>query len=125
MKYVYFMLGLLCVGVGSVGIVLPVLPTTPLFLLALFFFAKSSRKAEEWFVSTNLYKKHLESFVENRSMTLKTKVCILLPASAMLMMAFLAMENFYGRCFIAFLIAFKYYYFTFHIDTIKEDKVKS
>ena len=59
-----------------------------------------------------------DSFVENRSMTLKTKFSLLIPASCMLILAFLAMQNVYGRAFILFLILFKYVYFFTKIRTI-------
>lgn len=91
-----------------------VLPTTPFLLLASFCFAKGSDRFHKWFIGTKLYKKHLESFVTSRSMTLKTKLCILLPASAML-----AMSNIYGRVLIVFLIIFKYIYFVTRIETVK------
>ena len=104
---------------GAIGVVLPVLPTTPFLLLASFCFAKGSDRFHKWFIGTKLYKKHLESFVTSRSMTLKTKLCILLPASAMLILAMLAMSNIYGRVFIVFLIIFKYIYFFTRIETVK------
>ena len=40
MKYIYLTLAFLCLICGSVGIVIPGLPTTPLLLAASFFFAK-------------------------------------------------------------------------------------
>ena len=42
MKYIYLTLAFLCLICGSVGIVIPGLPTTPLLLAASFFFAKGS-----------------------------------------------------------------------------------
>ena len=69
---------------------------------------------------TKLYQKHLESFVKDRSMTLKTKFSLLIPASCMLLLAFLAMSNIYGRVFIVFLIIFKYVYFFTRIRTVPE-----
>ena len=51
-------------------------------------------------------------------MTLKTKFSLLIPASCMLLLAFLAMQNVYGRAFILFLILFKYVYFFTKIRTI-------
>lgn len=53
-------------------------------------------------------------------MTLKTKFCILLPASAMLILAMIAMGNLYGRIFIVFLIIFKYVYFFTKIETVRD-----
>ena len=110
-KLLWLMIGIVSMVLGAIGVVLPVLPTTPFLLLASFCFAKGSDRFHKWFIETKLYKKHLESFVTSRSMTLKTKLCILLPASAMLILAMLAMSNIYGRVFIVFLIIFKYIYF--------------
>lgn len=118
LRIVWLLCGFLSMGIGAVGVVLPVLPTTPFLLLASFCLAKGSERFHRWFTGTKLYKKHLESFVENRSMTLKTKFSLLIPASCMLLLAFLAMQNVYGRAFILFLILFKYVYFFTKIRTI-------
>ena len=115
---VWLLNGFLAMGLGAVGVVLPVLPTTPFLLLASFCLAKGSARFHRWFTGTKLYKKHLESFVENRTMTLKTKFSLLIPASCMLLLAFLAMQNVYGRVFIIFLILFKYVYFFTRIRTV-------
>ena len=117
-RIVWLLIGFLSMGIGAVGVVLPVLPTTPFLLLASFCLAKGSARFHRWFTGTNLYKKHLESFVENRTMTLKTKFSLLIPASCMLILAFLAMQNVYGRVFIIFLILFKYVYFFTRIRTV-------
>lgn len=118
-KLLWLMIGIVSMVLGAIGVVLPVLPTTPFLLLASFCFAKGSDRFHKWFIGTKLYKKYLESFVTSRSMTLKTKLCILLPASAMLILAMLAMSNIYGRVFIVFLIIFKYIYFFTRIETVK------
>ena len=118
-KLLWLMIGIVSMVLGAIGVVLPVLPTTPFLLLASFCFAKGSDRFHKWFIGTKLYKKHLESFFTSRSMTLKTKLCILLPASAMLILAMLAMSNIYGRVFIVFLIIFKYIYFFTRIETVK------
>lgn len=118
-KLLWLMIGIVSMVLGAIGVVLPVLPTTPFLLLASFCFAKGSDRFHKWFIGTKLYKKHLESFVTSRSMTLKTKLWILLPASAMLILAMFAMSNIYGRVFIVFLIIFKYIYFFTRIETVK------
>ena len=118
LRVIWLILGFLSMGIGAVGVVLPVLPTTPFLLLASFCLAKGSERFHRWFTGTKLYKKHLESFVKNRSMTLKTKFSLLIPASCMLLLAFLAMQNVYGRAFIIFLIIFKYVYFFTKIRTV-------
>ncbi|MGE9940958.1 YbaN family protein [Bariatricus sp. SGI.161] len=120
-KIIWMAAGVVFLVIGAVGVALPVLPTTPFLLLASFCLAKGSRRLHEWFVGTKLYQNHLDSFVRNRAMTLKTKLGILFPASAMLLLAFAAMQNVYGRGFILFLILFKYIYFFTCIRTIRKE----
>lgn len=115
----WLILGWLSLAIGSIGVVLPVLPTTPFLLVASFSFAKGSDRFHRWFTGTKLYKKHLEDFVTDRAMTLKTKFGILLPASAMLIIAMLLVPSIHFRIFIVFLIIFKYVYFFTKIKTIK------
>lgn len=122
LNLLYLILAFLFFGIGAVGVILPILPTTPFLLLASFFFAKGSEKFHRWFLSTKLYKRHLENFVNNRAMTLKTKLSILLPVSAMLLITFYFVNQIHARIFIGAVIIFKYYYFTFHIKTIKDSK---
>ena len=118
LRIIWLLAGFLAMGIGAVGVALPVLPTTPFLLLASFCLAKGSDRFHRWFTGTKLYKRHLECFVKNRSMTLKTKFSLLIPASCMLVLALLAMPNIYGRIFIVFLIVFKYVYFFTRIKTV-------
>ena len=124
MKIVYMLLGFICLGLGSIGVVLPMLPTAPFLLAAAFFFAKSSKRLHDWFVSTKIYKNHLDSFVKERAMTLKTKISILLLASIMLAFPLVFSDNIYVKILIVSLYVIKYYYFLFKIKTIPEYKVK-
>ena len=73
MKIIYILLGFLTLGLGLIGIILPILPTTPFLLLTLFFFAKGSTRFHTWFIQTNIYHKYLKTFAEERSMTRKQK----------------------------------------------------
>ena len=118
LRIMWLILGFLAMGIGAVGVILPVLPTTPFLLLASFCLARGSERFHRWFTGTKLYRRHLESFVRNRAMTLQTKFSLLIPASCMLILAFLAMSNVYGRVFIIFLIFFKYIYFFTKIRTV-------
>ncbi|MCZ9982074.1 YbaN family protein [Brachyspira hyodysenteriae] len=120
MRILFICLGFIFVGIGAVGIVVTILPTTPFLLLASFFFAKGSKKFHDWFMSTKLYKKYLESFVKSRAMTLKAKLTILLPVSAMLIITFIFVNNLHARIALVILFIAKYVYFFTQIRTIKE-----
>ncbi|BFU59174.1 MULTISPECIES: DUF454 family protein [Rodentibacter] len=117
MKYIYILLGFLSLGLGIIGIFLPILPTTPFLLLTLFFFAKGSKRLETWFLSTAVYQKHLKSFNERRAMTKKTKISILFVSTMMLLIGFYFTPSVIGRSVIAVLIAVKYWFFLFWIKT--------
>lgn len=118
-KIFYLIVGILSTALGAVGVVLPILPTTPFLLLAAFCFAQSSERLLRWFLSTKLYEKHLKDFVQTRAMTLKTKLSLMSMASAMMLLGFLMMENVpVGRIVIACVWVFHVYYFVFRIRTI-------
>lgn len=118
-KIFYLIVGILSTALGAVGVVLPILPTTPFLLLAAFCFAQSSERLHRWFLSTKLYEKHLKDFVQTRAMTLKTKLSLISMASAMMLLGFLMMENVpVGRIVIACVWVFHVYYFVFRIRTI-------
>ena len=119
-RILWLMAAFFTLALGAVGVLLPVLPTTPFLLLSSFCFARGSERFHRWFLNTKLYRNHLDSFVRDRAMTLKTKFCILLPASAMLLIAMYMMSNLPGRLFILFLIFFKYIYFFTKIRTVRE-----
>ena len=123
MKYVYFILGMICFTLATIGVILPILPTTPFLLVAAFCFSRSSYRVNNWFSSTKLYQEHLDSFIKQRAMTLKTKIYILSFASIMLAFPLFLSQNVYIRIFIILLYVFKYYYFTFKIKTIQSKKI--
>lgn len=110
--------GLICTGLGLIGVILPILPTTPFLLLASVCFVRGSERFDRWFKSTNLYKKHLESFVQNRQMTLKQKWTILLTADLMLCFPFFILDSLHMRIFLIVLVIAKFYYFMFRIETL-------
>lgn len=120
MKALYIIIGFLFFGLGAIGVILPVLPTTPFLLVAGYCFARGSQRFNDWFLSTKIYQKHLDSFVKERAMTLKTKITILSFASAMLILTFCLVDVIYARILIIAVIIFKYYYFTCKIKTIRE-----
>lgn len=87
-QLIFLIIGCLSLALGCVGIVLPILPTVPFFLVTVFCFANSSQRLHDWFIGTQMYKKHLDSFVKKKGMTVRTKAGILLPVTLLMAAAF-------------------------------------
>ena len=76
-RLLWIILGFIGLGIGAVGVVLPMLPAFPFLLLAAFSFGKSSERLHKWFIGTKLYKNNLESYVKGQGMTLYTKIKVM------------------------------------------------
>ena len=118
LKKVFFVvLGCLSLGLGALGAVLPLLP-------AAFCFAKSSEKLHGWFVSTKLYKKNLESFVQGKGMTVRTKIRIMLTVTFLMSIGFIMMHAVpVGRIVLGIVWLFHILYFIFGIKTLKIEDI--
>ena len=118
-KIIFVIVGFISLLLGIIGTVLPILPTVPFLLLTSYCFARGSNKFEVWFKSSKIYKKYLESFILNKSMTLKQKIYISTFADIMIAFPLVILNNLYIKLFLIIVIIFKYYYFIFKIKTIK------
>lgn len=78
LKYVYMTVGFISLGLGIIGIPLPILPTTPFLLLAMACFAKSSQRFEDWLHGTKLYQTYVADYRETKSISKKRKKRIIL-----------------------------------------------
>ncbi|AAS11534.1 YbaN family protein [Treponema denticola] len=118
----WIVLGFICLGLGVIGIIMPILPTTPFFLVTVVCFARGSERLKQWFMSTSFHKKYIQSFYEKKGMTLKNKLIILSFASIMLVAAFYFSAKPYARILIACVFLAKYYVFIFKIKTLPDDE---
>ena len=113
--------GFLCFALGMVGVVLPILPTTPFILVAAFCFARSSTRLNNWFKGTKVYKHVLEGYVTKRSMTLRAKLTVLVPVTALLAIGFALMGRVpVGRLVLAAVWIGHIIYFGFIVKTDKQ-----
>lgn len=123
-KIVYMVVGSIGVGLGTVGVVLPILPTVPFLLLAALCFARSSEKLNRWFTGTKLYQKNLESYVKGQGMTREAKVRIMVTVTILTAIGFAKMhEVVIGRIVLAIVWLFHVLYFTMGVKTLKVQKL--
>jgi uncharacterized membrane protein YbaN (DUF454 family) len=73
-RYGLMGVGWLSVGLGVIGIFLPIMPTTPFLLLAAVCFAHSSPRFYNWLVNHKRFGPLIKDFLEGRGMPLKAKV---------------------------------------------------
>lgn len=113
-------LGCISFALGTLGIVLPVLPTVPFYMLTLFCFAKSSKRLHSWFIQSSFYKNHLADFVKSRAMTLRSKLKIMAMVTLMMAAAFILMPfSLVGTLAMAAAWVIHVLYFIFGIKTEK------
>jgi hypothetical protein len=77
-KWLYISIGILSVVLATVGVFLPLLPTTPFLLLAAACFIRSSEGLYQWLITHRVFGPYIKNYWEHRAITLHTKVGILI-----------------------------------------------
>lgn len=125
-KALYIVIGCIGVGLGALGAVLPLLPAFPFLLLAAVCFGKSSERLHTWFIHTKLYKNNLESYVQGRGMTWRTKIRIMVIVTLTMAVGFLMMSRVpVGRIILGGVWVFHIFYFCFGIKTLKPEGMET
>lgn len=116
-KILYMIVGCISLGLGIIGVILPILPTVPFVLLAAFCFAKSSEKLEGWFKNTKLYK---ENNMKS-GMTKRAKIRIMCSVTLLMSIGFIMMGLkgiVVGNIVLLNVWIFHMAYFTFGVKTV-------
>lgn len=124
-RLIFLIVGCICLALGCIGIVLPILPTVPFFLVTVFCFSQSSQKLHDWFIGTKMYKNNLESYVKGRGMTVKTKTKILVTVTALMAFGFFMMfrKALYIPCAILAVVWIAHLiYFVFKVKTVEKQQ---
>ena len=70
--------GIVSVGVGIVGIFVPILPTTPFLLLAAYCFIRSSERLHQWLMNNRFFGAYVKNYTEGRGMPLRIKIATIM-----------------------------------------------
>lgn len=73
-KYLLIIAGFTCVGLGILGMFLPILPTTPFLLLAAAAFGKSSDRAYHWLMTNKWFGSYIANYHAGRGIPLRVKI---------------------------------------------------
>ena len=83
-RYIFLTIGAISFALGTAGIVLPLLPTVPFYMLTLFCLARGSERFHNMFLESSLYQKTVGAYERDKALTLRTKLSILLSVSTIM-----------------------------------------
>ena len=120
MRIIYIIVGFISFMLGTIGIFLPVLPTVPLYLLAVFCFAKSSEKLHDLIINSELYNKHVKDYTDKKGLTKAKKIKTIIFSTTVMTISTLLCPNIFGKIIIIICLLIHILMFIFYIPTKKE-----
>ena len=100
-KKIYICVGLLATGLGIIGAFLPVMPTVPFLLVALFCFERSSKKYHDMILNNKYFGKVLRDYYEGRGLTTSVKIKAILFLTCGMGFSFYKVQHLYLRIMLA------------------------
>ncbi len=73
-RWLLILAGSVSLGLGTLGVVVPLLPTTPFLLLTAACYIKSSERLYKWLINHRLYGKFLRNYIEHKAIALNVKI---------------------------------------------------
>ena len=110
MRGFYFVVAWISLALGIIGVVLPVLPTTPFLLLTVFCFSKSSKRFEKWFANTKLYQIYVSDYLETKFIARSRKKKIIIYIYILMGISIYFAPIIYVKIGLALLTVFITYY---------------
>jgi len=120
-EWILVVSGTFFLGLGIIGIFLPLLPTTPFILLAASCYARSSKKLYNWLLNNRWFGNYIKNYREGKGVPFKVKV---------LSISFLWIVIGYSIIFIVNIVLIRIILFliaicvTIHISSIKSFRYK-
>lgn len=119
LKSVYVAIGTISLVIGLVGIIVPLLPTTPFLLLSAGCYAKGSERLYRWFINIRWIGKNIQNYHEGKGISVRGKiVSVLFLWTTIIISMFVIWSNFFVQVLL-FVIAVSV---TYHILSLKTTK---
>ena len=90
-RHLWMVLGWASLGLGALGVLLPLLPTTPFLILAAYFFSRSSQRMHAWLLNHRVFGPPIENWRTHRAISTGAKLAAL--ATMALILAVSAAAN--------------------------------
>jgi len=74
LRYLLIFFGTLFLIIGVIGIVIPVLPTTPFLILTAACYARSSKKAHHWLLNNKWFGSYIKNYQDGKGVPIKVKI---------------------------------------------------
>jgi len=88
LRPVWLAIGICALVLGAIGVVLPLLPTTPFILLAAFAFAQSSKRMHAWLHEHSIFGPIIENWHRHRAIARRAKIAGVGSMAAVLALSF-------------------------------------
>ena len=118
LKTFLLILGIISLLLGTLGVFLPLLPTTPFLLLSLYCFSKSSKKFHKALLENRIFGQYIKDYQEKKGITLKNKIIALSVLGVSVTYSFLKIASLHLKIFLIIVLIGV----SFHILTLKTIK---
>jgi uncharacterized membrane protein YbaN (DUF454 family) len=116
LKFILICIGTFFLGLGLVGIFIPILPTTPFLLLAAACYARSSQRFYDWLMNNKWFGSYIKKYHDGKGIPLKVKAVTISLLWSSILFSILFIVNIFWIQILLIIIAFGV---TVHILTIK------
>ncbi|MRH44743.1 DUF454 family protein [Aquibacillus halophilus] len=122
-KSLLIFFGTLFLVLGVIGVILPLVPTTPFLLLAAYFYGRSSITLNNWLHNNKILGKYISQFKQGHGIPLKTKVkvLIILWSSALYSIFFVINSLVISVVLLIIFIAVSYYILSLKATDVSEE----
>lgn len=103
-KILLIIAGIIAVILGTIGVFLPVLPTTPFLLIASYCFVRSSEKLHDWLINRSVFSKYLQNYIKYHAVTLWTKIISISTLWITITISFILIRSIYVRIILVLVL---------------------